>query len=108
MVWTGRIVSGIVVLFLIAINLMGIIKHAEMVPQLARMGYPESLAFKIPVMCITCAAVYAIPQSAILGARLLTAYLGGATAPHLRTAEPWSVHVLVPCPPGLRTFLSVR
>ena len=95
MVWTGRIVSGIVVLFLIAANLVGIIKHAEMAPQFAKMGYPESLAIKIPVLCITCAVIYAIPRTAILGAILLTAYLGGATATHVRIGEPFFFPVLV-------------
>lgn len=95
LVWTGRIVSGLVVLFLIAVNLMGIIKHAEMAPQFVRMGYPESLAIKIPVLCITCAVIYAIPQTAILGAIMLTAYLGGATATHVRIGEPFFFPVLV-------------
>lgn len=95
LVWTGRIVSGIVVLFLIAVNLMGIVKRAEMAPQFARMGYPESLAIKIPVLCITCAVIYAIPQTAVLGAILLTAYLGGATATHVRIGEPFFFPILV-------------
>ena len=95
MVWTGRIVSGIVVLFLVAVNLMGIIKHAEMAPQFARMGYPESLAIKIPVVCIICAVIYAIPRTAILGAILVTAYLGGATATHVRIGEPFFFPVFV-------------
>lgn len=89
LVWTGRIISGLVVLFLVFGSLVGIIKHAEMAPQMARMGYPESLALKIPILCIVCALIYAIPRTAIFGAVLLTAYLGGATATHVRIGEPF-------------------
>jgi DoxX-like protein len=88
-VWAGRILSGIVVLFLVGASSMGIVKAAEMAPQFARMGYPESLVIKIPVVCIICALIYAFPRTAILGAILLTGYLGGASATHIRIGEPF-------------------
>jgi len=95
MVWAGRIVSGIVVLFLIAGSTYGIIKHAEMAPEMARMGYPESIGIKISITCILCALIYAFPRTAVLGAILLTGYLGGATATHVRIGEPFFVPILV-------------
>src|SRR5947209_10911528 len=95
MVWAGRIVSGIVVLFLIAGSTYGIIKHAEMAPEMARMGYPEGIGIKISITCILCALIYAFPRTAVLGAILLTGYLGGATATHVRIGEPFFFPILV-------------
>jgi DoxX-like protein len=95
MVWTGRIVSGIVALFLIAGSTWGIIKRAEMAPEMARMGYPEGIGVKISITCILCALIYAFPRTAVLGAILLTGYLGGATATHVRIGEPFFIPVLV-------------
>src|ERR1044071_6848142 len=93
-VWAGRISTGIIGLFLISVSLIGIIKSDQMAPQMVRMGYPLSLAIKIPIVCITCAVIYLIPQTSIFGAILLTAYLGGATAPHVRIGEPFFFPVL--------------
>jgi DoxX-like protein len=95
LVWTGRILSGLIVLFLIGGSLFGIIKAAEFAPQFARTGYPMSLQIKIPIVCILCAILYAIPQTAVLGAILLAAYLGGATATHIRISEPFFFPILV-------------
>jgi hypothetical protein len=95
LLWTGRIISGLVVLFLISGSLFGIIKSAQMAPEYARMGYPAALAVKIPIVLIICAVIYAIPRTAVLGAILLTGYLGGATATHVRIGEPFYIPVLV-------------
>lgn len=95
LVWAGRIVSGIVVLFLVGGSSWGIIKHAEMAPEIARMGYPEGIGIKISITCIICALIYAFPRTSILGAILLTGYLGGATATHVRIGEPFFFPILV-------------
>ena len=73
LVWTGRTISGLVVLFLIGGSLFGIIKAAELAPQFAHTGYPMSLQLKIPIVCILCAIIYAIPQTAVLGAQVAAA-----------------------------------
>jgi hypothetical protein len=94
LLWTGRIISAIVVLFLILGSTFGIIMHEKMAPEFAKMGYPMSLQIKISVLCILCALIYAIPRTAVLGAILLTGYLGGATATHVRLSQPFFFPVL--------------
>ncbi|MGB0036082.1 MAG: DoxX family protein [Candidatus Acidiferrales bacterium] len=89
MLWAGYIISAIPVLFLILNGVMSVIKP-EMVKQgVAHLGYPESAAPSISIAMVACALVYAIPRTSILGAILLTGYLGGATASHVRIGEPF-------------------
>jgi hypothetical protein len=95
MLWAGRIISGIVVLFLIAGSTWGIVKHAEMAPELARMGFAPGLGIKISITCIICALIYAFPRTAVLGAILLTGYFGGAILTHIRIGEPFFFPILV-------------
>ncbi|HZD94771.1 MAG TPA: DoxX family protein [Candidatus Sulfotelmatobacter sp.] len=95
MVWAGRIISGLVVLFLLSGSIYGIVKAADMAPEMARMGYPASLGPKISIVLILCALIYAFPRTAVLGAILLTGYLGGATATHVRIGEPFFIPILV-------------
>ena len=95
MVWVGRIVSALVVLFLIAGSSYGLIKHEELAPQMAAMGFSASLGIKIQITCIICALIYAFPRTAILGAILLTGYFGGATLAHIRIGEPFFAPVIV-------------
>jgi DoxX-like family len=95
LIWTGRIISGLVVLFLISGSAYGIINAANLAPEMARMGYPAGIGPKISITCILCALIYAFPRTAVLGAILLTGYMGGATATHVRIGEPFFVPVLV-------------
>jgi DoxX-like family len=95
LLWTGRIVSGLIVLFLLFGNIYGIINAAKLAPQSAKYGYPEGAMLKIQITCIICALIYAFPRTAILGAILLTGYLGGATATHVRVGEPFFIPILV-------------
>lgn len=95
MVWTGRIISGLIVLFLLAGSIYGIINAAKLAPQAAKYGYPEGAMLKIQITLIICALIYAFPRTAILGAILLTGYLGGATATHVRVGEPFFIPILV-------------
>jgi hypothetical protein len=95
MVWAGRIISALVVLFLVAGSSYGLIKHEELAPQMARMGFSASLGVKIPITCIICALIYAFPRTAVLGAVLLTGYFGGATLTHIRIGEPFFAPIVV-------------
>ena len=95
MVWTGRIVSALVVLFLLAVSAFGLIKHAELAPQMAKYGFAASLAIKVPLTCLICTLIYAFPRTAVLGAILLTGYFGGATLTHIRAGEPFFAPVVV-------------
>ncbi len=95
LVWTGRIVSGLIVLFLLLGSIFGIINAAKLAPQMAKYGYPDGMMVKIDITCIICALIYAFPRTAILGAILLTGYLGGAVATHVRVSEPFYIPILV-------------
>ena len=95
MVWAGHIVSGLIVLLLLAGSIFGILKAAEMAPQMAKYGYPEGMMGKINIICILCALIYAFPRTAVLGAILLTGYFGGAIVTHLRVGEPFWIPILV-------------
>ncbi|MBT2325843.1 DoxX family protein [Variovorax paradoxus] len=92
--WTGRVLSALVVLFLV---FDGSIKVAEMEivkETMAELGYPPGLGFGLGVMTLAIAALYALPRTAVLGAILLTGLLGGAMATHLRIGSPVFSHLL--------------
>jgi hypothetical protein len=101
--WTGRILSGLVVLFLLVDAGFKFIKPlpAPAVQAFAQLGYPIGLAVGIGILLLACVALYAVPRTSVLGAILLTGYLGGAVASHLRVGDPWFSHVLFPVYIGL-------
>lgn len=86
--WAGRIISGLPALFLLVDGAMKLVKPAPVVEATVRLGYPESTIVPIGVVLIVCTILYLIPRTAVLGAILLTAYLGGAVATHVRAGEP--------------------
>jgi hypothetical protein len=86
--WAGRIVSGLVAVFLLLDGGMKLAKPAFVVEATVRLGYPESTIVPIGVVLIVCTVLYLIPRTAVLGAILLTAYLGGAVATQVRAGEP--------------------
>ncbi len=85
--WAGRILSALPVLMLLFSGVMKLVKPAAVVQGFAHFGYPESLALSIGILELACAVVYVIPRTSVLGAILMTAYLGGATATHVRIGE---------------------
>ena len=72
---------------------MKLMKPAPVVQGFAHFGYPESLALSIGILELACTVVYVIPRTSVLGAILLTGYLGGATATHVRIGDPFFVPV---------------
>ena len=95
LIWAGRIVSALVVLVLLLSGGMKLTKGEQVVEGFKHLGYPETVILAIGVVEVTCAIVYAIPQTAVIGAILITGYLGGATATHVRLGEPfWGPIVL--------------
>jgi hypothetical protein len=94
--WIGRIFSGLVVLFLVFDSLGKFFKPAPVVEGFARLGFPVSLSLAIGTILLVCTMLYAIPRTSILGAVLLTGYLGGAVASQLRIGEPLFGYVLFP------------
>ena len=94
--WTGRVMSGLVVLFLIPDAIIKFTKPAPVVEAFNHLGWPLSLANALGVLLLAVTIVYAIPRTAVLGAILLTGYLGGAIATHVRVGDPLFTHVLFP------------
>ena len=94
--WLGRILGGLPVAFLlfdVAIKLVHIQAVADASEQL---GLPDSLSRPLAVILLACIALYLVPRTAVLGAVLLTGYLGGAIAIHARVGDPLLSHTLFP------------
>lgn len=85
--WTGRIISAIPALFLLMDGVMKLFKPAVVVEATVKLGYPESVITGLGIVLLACTVLYVIPRTAILGAILLTGYLGGAVATHVRVGE---------------------
>jgi len=86
-IWAGRIVSGFAVLFMLMDGTMKLFKPSFVLEANERLGYPESTLVGIGVALLACTAFYVIPRTSILGAILLTGYLGGAVASNVRAAQ---------------------
>jgi len=86
--WAGRIVSAIVVLFMIFDGVTKIMKVPQVIEASVRIGFPESTIVGIGAVLLVSTTLYVFPPTAVLGAILLTGYLGGATAANVRTASP--------------------
>jgi hypothetical protein len=95
MLWIGWILSILPALMLLSGGVMSLVKPAFAQEGLAHYGYPTSVAFPLGILELVCAALYLIPRTSVLGALLLTAYLGGATATHVRAGEPFYLPILV-------------
>jgi hypothetical protein len=95
LIWAGRIVSALPALMLIFSGVMKLAKPAPVLDEFTRLGYPENVIVGIGVVELVCVAVYLIPRTAVLGAILITGYLGGAVATHLRVADPYIPPILV-------------
>jgi DoxX-like family len=94
--WTGRLLSGLAVLFLAFDTVMKLLLVPDAVKGTADLGYPTSALFGIGVLELICLVAYLIPRTAVLGAVLFTGYLGGAIATHVRMENPLFTHVLFP------------
>lgn len=87
-IWSGRIVSALAILFLAFDGGIKALNLAPAVDSTIQLGYPASLVIGIGILELACLAVYCIPRAAVLGAILLTGYLGGAIATQLRAGAP--------------------
>ena len=86
--WAGRIISGLPVLFLLIDGIMKLVKTAVVVEATVQLGYSESVIIGLGAVLLACTIIYLIPRTAVLGAILLTGYLGGAIATHVRVGNP--------------------
>jgi hypothetical protein len=94
--WTGRIMSTLPALFLLLDGVMKLMKPEFVVKATVQLGYPESVIVPLGIVVLVCVILYVIPRTAVLGAILLTGYLGGAVATHARVGDPLFSHTLFP------------
>ena len=94
--WCGRILSGLVILFLLFNGTMKLIPLKIVIDTAAQIGIPATIDFArlLGVLTLVSTILYAIPRTSVLGAILLTAYMGGAIETHLRIENPLFTHIL--------------
>ncbi len=85
----GRVLSGLVIVFLFLDAIVKVLQLAAAVEGTVRVGYPVGVVLPLGIVLLACVVLYAIPRTSILGAILLTGYLGGATATQVRLGDPW-------------------
>jgi len=96
MLWAGRIMTALPVLFLLMDGIMKLMKPQPVVKATVELGYPEGVIIGLGIVLLVCVILYVVPRTAVLGAILLTGYLGGAIATHVRVGNPLFSHVLFP------------
>jgi hypothetical protein len=89
LLWTGRIASGLAALFFLMDGVMKLFRPAVVVEATRQLGYPESDIIGIGVLLLICTLLYLFPRTSILGAILLTGYMGGAVASQVRIGAGW-------------------
>lgn len=88
-VWTGRVMTTLVALFLAFDGIMKVIKEPHVLAAASELGYLQASMASIGALLLACTLLYIIPRTATLGVILLTGYLGGAVASNVRISHPW-------------------
>src|SRR5687768_12600500 len=87
--WAGYVISALIVGALLFSAVLKLLKPQELVSEFTRLELSDDLALGLGILEATCAIIYAIPQTAVLGAILVTGYLGGAILTHVRIDDPF-------------------
>lgn len=103
LVWIGWVLSVLPVLLLVFSAVVKLMKSAPVVEGFQKLGFPEHTIVPIGITELLCAVIYVIPQTSVLGAILVTAYLGGATVTQLRAGES----ILIPIIFGVVVWLGL-
>jgi hypothetical protein len=93
--WAGRVISALVALFLAVDGAGALLNPGAMAGEFAKTGFTLPIGTAIGWIPLVCAIVYAVPRTAVLGAILVTAFLGGAICVHVRIGEPLSPPVFI-------------
>lgn len=104
LVWAGRVISGVPVLMLLLSAVMKFNMSPEASKQMEAIGFNPKLAVPFGILELTCTILYAIPQTSVLGAILLTGYLGGAIVTHVRTGDGF---FWIPAALGVLVWLGI-
>lgn len=94
--WFGRVLSGLAVAFLLVDSVGKLLEVQPVIDGTLSLGYPRHIVFTLGVLLLTSVVAYLHPRTSVLGALLLTGYLGGAVATHVRVESPLLTHVLFP------------
>jgi hypothetical protein len=92
----GNIISALPVLFLLFDSVIKLMVIDPVVESFGQLGYPVSVSVGIGLLELVCLVLYVIPRTSVLGAIMLTGYLGGAVATHVRVGSPMLTHILFP------------
>ena len=87
MVWAGRVISTLPALFLLVDGVMKLMKPAVVVEATVQLGFAKGVITGLGIVLLTCTILYLIPRTSVLGAILVTGYLGGAVATHVRVED---------------------
>ena len=96
LLWTGRILSGIAIAFLLFDASGKLMRIAPVLEGTVKLGYPERTVIPMGILLLVGVILYLIPQTSVLGAVYLAAFLGGAVASQYRVGNPLASHVLFP------------
>ena len=96
LIWTGRTISALAILFLLFDGVIKVMQAKPAVEATKALGYQKSAVFGVGIVELACVLLYAIPQTSVLGAIFLTGYLGGAIASQARIQNPLFTHTLFP------------
>lgn len=105
--WAGRIITAVVALFLVVDATIKVMRIEAVIQAFEQIGWPTDLAFPIGVILLACVVVYLVPRTAVLGAVLLTGYLGGAVSAQLRIEAPLLGFTLFPVYVGVLVWLGL-
>jgi hypothetical protein len=105
--WIGITLSGVAGLLLLFDSMGKLLRVAPAVEASVQLGYPDGVTQPIGMILLICVVTYLIPRTAILGAVLLTGYMGGAIATHVRVGSPLPTHVLFPVYVAILVWLGV-
>jgi hypothetical protein len=94
--WMGHAMSAVAISFLLFDSAIKLVKIAPVIDSFEKLGYPHAIARDIGALELACLALYVVPRTATFGALLLTGFLGGAIATHVRVGDPLFSHVLFP------------
>ena len=93
LVWVGRVISVLASLLFALSAFMKLKGGSELTQGMAHLGLPESLVVPLAIVEISCVVIYLVPATSVLGAILLTGYIGGAICAHLRVGDPYVVQI---------------
>jgi hypothetical protein len=103
MTWAGWVVTALPTAMLLMSSAMKFLQPPQVIEGLAKYGYEAKVVVPLGIVELACTVLYVVPQTAVLGAILLTGYLGGATATHVRVGDAWFTPVLL----GVLVWLGV-